>query len=522
MNNDECDFDLIVIGGGITGAGVLREAQMRGYSCLLIEKSDVASGTSSRSGKLIHGGLRYLKNYKFSLVFEACRERYWLWKILAPKLVTPVRFVIPFFSGQKVPPFLVKLGVRLYQLISVFRNLGKVETYSAIQLESRMPLLRKSQLLGAISYWDAFAWDFRLVVETLRSAVNIGAKVRTYEEVVSIVKDGLFITVKTNRSEVTRFYKARAVVNCTGAWSDQVRELSFDNRKFNLKATSGIHVTVPISRFSIRTVISVESIDDQRFLYAVPIGEVVWIGTTDRYVDSVEPRVHANLDDVDYLLRSINHYFPTINLSLGDVASVIYGVRPLMGSDSNKKEEDLPRDDVMYLDSRGILSVSGGKLTTYRAMAERAVKLLAREFFHDACSGRVTVCPLRDIAKEPVIQPLTDLEQHWCVTYGESSLGFLREQPENLKVPFAQEIYLTEAEIMYLVRYEWAQNLEDIFIRRIGYFFTRIDQGIPFATRTAEVLSRELNYDSGWVESQVLSYLLIARSGRSRAPGEKS
>lgn len=476
------DFDLIVIGGGITGASILRDASRRGLSCLLLEKSDFASGTSSRSGKLIHGGLRYLRHFHLGLVFESCRERNLLWTKIAPHLLRPVRFHMAFFSWSRTSRALVTLGLFLYDVLSLFRNPG-----GRGRCESRQALLRAGKpldtkgLKGGLSYSDCACLDFRLVIDNLNDAKLHGGKALNYMEVGSIKLSHGAQQVRARDGISGRefSFQGKAVVNAAGAWADIVLGKSACDARFGLRNSRGIHLIFRRSDLPLQETFALENPRDGRNIYAVPWDGFVLVGTTDTAAPASPDELKVSEEEVDYLLEALNRYFPETALTREKVHAAYAGIRPLIGSDRNLKEEDLPRDYELHIDPRGLLSITGGKLTTARVMAKSAVDALIADFFRErplgACS---TDSPL------PVLIP-----------------------PAAISAP-------TLKDVEKIAEQEGVQRLEDLLCRRTSLFLFSDDRGRSFAREAAAVLGRKLGWSDEKIREEVDLYNdLIGKEG---------
>lgn len=378
------EFDLFIIGGGINGAGVARDAASRGLKVGLAEKNDFASGTSSRSSKLIHGGIRYLENLEFHLVFEALNERSKLFK-MAPHLVHPLEFLIPLYKDSRVGMFTMSLGMWIYDLLALLKAPELHKRFNVEKLVENYPLLQKENLWGGFSYYDAYMDDDRLTIETLRSANEFGAAVVNYVEV-SEIKNGVItlndkINSQKGHSQKIQV-KARHIVSAVGPWTDVLGAQIFPNWTPWLRPTKGIHLTFERSRIPLKTAVVMATAKDQRIVFAIPRHEMVIIGTTDTdYTGSLED-IRAEEDEIEYLLSVANHYFPGAALVKKDILATYAGVRPLVKDESSTegKTSREHRIKTYKHENCPITFVSGGKYTTYRRMAEQVVEEVLRYF----------------------------------------------------------------------------------------------------------------------------------------------
>ncbi|MEO8624014.1 MAG: glycerol-3-phosphate dehydrogenase/oxidase [bacterium] len=333
-------FDVLIIGGGITGAGVARDAALRGLRVALVERDDFASGTSSRSSRLIHGGLRYLEHGKLGLVFESSRERRTLLRI-APHLVRPLSFVWPVYAGARIARGKLSLALTLYDALALFRNVGRHERLDTRSVLAREPRLSASRLLGGARYWDAATDDARLTLSTALSAQRAGATLLNHARVAGLIRDGQRIAgarVVDTETHATVSVRARVVVNATGPWSDLIEAMARTGSVAGVRGSKGVHVSVRRARVGNVSALTLTAPQDGRVMFVLPAGAFTIIGTTDTF-DAVAPEeVRATTRDVDYLLAAANHYFPEAHLTEADVVSAWAGLRPLAatsGSDSD-------------------------------------------------------------------------------------------------------------------------------------------------------------------------------------------
>lgn len=377
-----CDFDLCIIGGGITGAGTARDAASRGMKVCLIEQNDFASGTSSRSSKLIHGGIRYLENLEFGLVFEALNERHILFDI-APHLVHPLSFVLPVYKGGRVGMFKMGLGMWLYDTLALLHTPKFHERLSANGTMNKVPQLREDGLLGSYMYSDAYMDDDRLVIETLRSAHRYGGKLANYIKAGHGIFDeggrlkALEAEDKISGKKVT--IKAKHFVSTVGPWTDQFAESLFEWKKI-LRPSKGIHLTLSRERLPLQEAVVMATDKDSRIIFGIPRHDMVIVGTTDTDFKESPETVHSTKDDVSYLLRIVDGYFPEAKITEGDIIASYSGVRPLV-ADGSSTESKTSREHVILHTQRNVTFVAGGKYTTYRRMARDIVEVVLKEEF---------------------------------------------------------------------------------------------------------------------------------------------
>jgi glycerol-3-phosphate dehydrogenase len=515
--------DLLVIGGGINGAGIARDAAMRGLRTILVEQNDLGSGTSSRSSRLIHGGLRYLEQGEFGLVLEANRERRTLQRI-APHLVWPLPFVFPVHRGDRISRWRLAAGMLLYDMLALFRNVRPHRMLGKRGMLEAEPMLRDRGLLGGARYWDAQCDDARLVVATARSAIHHGAFVANYMAVVALERTAGRVVGAQLEDRLTGergVIRASVVVNATGPWSDQVRRLEDAGAAPLLQPTKGVHVVVDRSRLDHRDAIAFTSPIDGRVLFVLPWGDLSYIGTTD--TDSSEPPddLSVSAHDIVYLLRSANSRFPSARLSIEDVRATWAGLRPLV-LDRERVASKRSREHAIVVGSGGMLTVVGGKLTTYRSMAAQVVDQAMRELRHR--DGRPRHAEART-DEEPLPGGETaDLSQfrerglelgipapsvdHLLRHYGTEAAGIfnLGGADRRLLRQLLPPHPAIEAEVVHAVRRELAQTIEDVLVRRFHLYYEHPEQGGPAARRVAELMGEELGWDLARIEEEAERY----------------
>ncbi len=366
-------FDVLVIGGGIFGAGVARDAALRGLRVALVEKSDFASGTSSRSSKLIHGGFRYLQQHDFRLVVEACRERRVLQR-MAPHLVRPLPFLFPIYEDAPISLTKLRLGMTLYDWLALRRNVAPHRTLSAEQALAGEPSLSRQGLRGAVAFYDCQEDDARFCIDHILHAKELGAVCLNYCALTGFVTREDRIVAGRVRDEVgscTFEVAARVFVNATGPWVEQMCAITpFDSRGVRLNPTKGVHLVVP--RLTQEHAIAFQARSDGRILFVIPWGDYSLVGTTDTDFNGDPGRARAERPDIEYLLAEVQAIFPESSLSESDVITTIAGVRSLAASDvawpsARSREHRVVRQ------GRNLLSVVGGKYTTYRVIAQQVV-----------------------------------------------------------------------------------------------------------------------------------------------------
>jgi glycerol-3-phosphate dehydrogenase len=458
----ERTFDLVIVGGGINGCGIARDAAMRGLSVALLEKNDFGSGTSGRSSRMIHGGVRYLEHGHFRLVAEASRERRVLLRI-APHLVHPMEFVWPLFAGDRIPRWKLLAGLGLYDAFAVFRNTRPHERLSAAGVLTREPAIRGDGLSGGAVYYDAVTDDARLTLANALAARNAGALILNHAEVAG---DGSFaspLLVHDLLSGDGVRVTTRAVVVAVGPWDQSVR------------GTKGSHVLVPRSRTGQEHAITFLSAEDQRVLFMVPDEDMTLIGTTDLPTAESPETVSASTPEVDYLLRSASAVLACEPLRTRDVIAAWAAIRPLAAQPATGEPASLSREHSIQ-QRDGTIAVTGGKLTTYRAVAAEVVDRVVKQLRMSLPTAPTDRVPLPGVDRQArVVQAIS-------------------ENPE-LSGRITPECTHRKAELVVAARDEVAQTLGDLLIRRTRVAFRLQDRGLSLAPAVAEVVGPVLGWD---------------------------
>lgn len=507
------NFDLVIVGGGITGAGVARDAASRGMSVALIEMQDFAQGTSSRSSKLVHGGIRYLENFEFHLVFEALSERALLFEI-APTLVHPLRFVLPLYKGNRVGMFKMGLGMWAYDALSLFEAPELHERLSAEESLEHLPLLQGDGLEGSFVYSDAYMDDDRLVHETMRSAVRHGAvAVNRIKATDAEFTDGKVTALIASDLISGRQFKIRGkhFMSTTGPWTDKVATDLVKKWKPVLRPSKGVHLTFHRSRFNVSEAIVMAADNDKRIVFGIPRHDMFIIGTTDTDFSGDPATVAVTPEDVRYLLEVAGHYFPGANLTAADIVASYAGVRPLV-DDGSESESKTSREHLILRDDRNITFVAGGKYTTYRRMAADAVDAALDGYtFEDRCRfGRSnTKEPLNPRASVDALDSARRQVDEFAhdKKLGAASVRLLVERHAlEVKELFAfdpgpsctddERVFVMEAQ--HAIRETMCDSLVDFYFRRVPLFLSRADHGLPLLPKISSAFSMEL----GWSDEQ--------------------
>jgi glycerol-3-phosphate dehydrogenase len=511
------EFDLLIIGGGITGVGIAHDAAMRGFRTALVEKGDFGIGTSSRSSRLIHGGIRYLEHYQFKLVFEACSERRVMRKV-APRLVRPLPFLYPLYRGQKPAPWKLRAGLTMYDALGLFRNVQRHRWLHPAEVQRREPLVAGRGLLGAARFYDAQVDDARLTLTTAKSAHIHGAVMVNYARVAGLMRTGGRVVGarivdelpkgRERESEV----RARVIVNATGVWVDSVRKLDEHYGKPMTRPTKGIHLVIPRTRLHSQHAVVFDSPRDGRHVFLIPWGELALIGTTDTDYRGDLDAPSADLGDVEYLLEAVRHIFPGARITHDDVISTFAGLRPLIFAPGGAYA--LSREHEIVESPSGLITIAGGKFTTHRLMArqitDRVERRLAEEFGIHACSECRTKEPLDGAQAEPIRACSIDalVDKHLLDTYGSDAtwvLAYAEENP-NLGERIVPGLPYLMAETLYAVQHEMTLALSDVLIRRTHVIYETRSGGIEQARAVAELMAPRLGWDQREIERQVADY----------------
>lgn len=503
------EFDLVVIGGGINGAGVARDASARGMKVALVEARDFASGTSSKSSKLIHGGIRYLENLEFKLVFEALNERTRLFE-MAPHLVHPLRFMIPIYSESRVGMFKMGLGMWLYDALSLFQAPELHERLSAKQTVHRMPDVRATNLLGSYVYSDAYMDDDRLVYETLRSANEFGAVCANYVKAIGArFENNKISSIECEDQKTSEKFliKAKHVISSVGPWADEVGQALLRDWKKILRPTKGIHLTLPMNRLPLSSAVVMGAEKSDRIVFGIPRHDMIIIGTTDTDFKGSLDDVVATEDDVKYLLSITDQYFPGAKITAKDVIASYAGVRPLVKDDS-ASEGKTSREHAILSDERGITFVAGGKYTTYRLMCEQTVD---RASTYLSTEDRIkfkktdTSMALNNYTTVDAFHQALGSVDTWAKQYGrDTSEVLLLCERYGME---ARQILETSPRHYTYWQLEAAQaldttmclHLSDFYSRRVPLFLANPQHGAQFIEEVSQIFQDKL----GWNDAQL-------------------
>jgi len=487
-------YDLVVIGGGITGGGIALDAASRGLKVALVEKNDFASGTSSKSTKLIHGGLRYLKQFDFWLVKEVGSERAIVHQ-LAPHLVLPEKMLLPLIENGTYGKWLASIGLKVYDILAQVKGEDKrkmLEKKEALKLE---PLLPKKILKGAGYYAEYRTDDARLTIENIKTSLQFGAHALNYATVKDFEYTDQRISGVKVKDAITNndfTIKTKYVISAAGPWVDELRSTNNSKKGKRLHLTKGVHLVFPFEKLPVKQSVYFD-VPDGRMMFAVPRGKITYVGTSDTNYNDDKDDVRADLTDAVYILSAVNNMFPKINLELDDIISSWAGLRPLI-HEEGKSASELSRKDEIFTSETGLISIAGGKLTGYRKMAERVVNRIVKKMgeeenvqLKECYTDEIPLCGNVDFKKFKHVTKYIDTlyerikvdgftkhDAWFLVTnYGKQSESIL--EMYNKLSDDDKYVRLAKAELHFGIDFEMVQNPMDFFIRRTGRLYFDID-----------------------------------------------
>lgn len=473
-------WDVLVVGGGIVGAGVARDAALRGLRTLLVEQADFAIGTSSRSSRLLHGGMRYLAQGRIGLVHEASREKRVIGRI-APHLAEPLAFIFPGRRRTSWPRWKIAAGAKLYDLLCAWQNFGRSRVLSRRRILELLPGLSTENLTGGVRYFDALTNDARLVIDTLRSAAHGGATVLNYVRLIDAAPNavnGWRCELVDAEAGTTHSVQARAVVNATGPWSDRLPQA-----KTSLRLTKGVHLVIARDRLPVPDAVVMS--EGERILFAIPWGERVILGTTDTDYDGPLDNPTCDAGDIRYVLDVVNDAFPQARLTDADVISTWSGLRPLV-ADPHGNPSDISRRHEVVMSRPGWWDVTGGKLTTYRLMAEETVDAIAKHTDRGQLPCRT--------AHEPLLTP-----------------GEVGATSGILPPPVSATL------VAHYCDLEWARHLDDVMIRRTSWHYYH-EEHLALAARVAQWMAPRLGWDESVTLQEIARYRQRVGAGAIAMP----
>jgi len=504
MRSEKWDF--IIIGGGATGLGCAVEAASRGYRALLVEQGDFGQGTSSRSTKLVHGGVRYLQQGNISLVMEALHERGIL-RRNAPHLVHDLPFVVPVYDWWEGPFY--GIGLKLYDLMAGRHGFGPSRRLDPEETQAHIPTIEMEDLRGGIIYYDGQFDDARLLVNLAQTAAEQGAAVVNYMPVKALLKDnGIIHGVVVEDVEGNREYKiySSVVINATGVFTDSIRRLDDENCPPMIRPSQGVHIVLDRSFLPGGTAIMAPHTNDGRVLFAIPWHNAVIVGTTDTPVEGTPLEPSPQAEEIQFLLEHAGRYLSK-DPTLQDIRSAFAGLRPLVSFHPEGKTSEISRDHLVHISRSGLLTITGGKWTTYRRMAEETIDQAA------ALAGL-----------KPTPSVTINLDIHGChshperfgalADYGSDAVELqklINDIPE-LKEPLHPNLALSKGQVVWAVKREMARTVEDVLARRTRALVLNARAARDASLPTAQLMAKELNHGKRWINSQVEAFEALANN----------
>ena len=509
------EFDVVIIGGGITGAGIALDASERGMKVALVEMQDFAQGTSSRSTKLVHGGLRYLKQLQVGVVAETGRERAIVYEN-GPHVTTPERMLLPMHKGGSMGKFTTSIGLAMYDRLAGVKKAERKTMLNAKETLEKEPLVKKAGLKGGGSYVEYRTDDARLTIEVMKRAEEKGAKVINHTKSVHFTYDSNEkvngIQVEDQINNETYPIKAKKVINASGPWVDEVRSGDYARNNKQLRLTKGVHIVIDQSKFPLGQAVYFDTEKDGRMIFAIPREGKAYVGTTDTFYDNNKTSPLANQEDRDYLIDAINYMFPDVNVADEDIESSWAGVRPLI-LEEGKDPSEISRKDEVWEGKSGLLTIAGGKLTGYRHMALEIVDLLSKRLKSefglkfDKCATKHLTISGGDVGGsanfDKFIEKKVDeaksyhidesTARHFASKYGSNAeeLFKIAQTAQYQETGLPLDIY---TELVYSIQNEMVYRPTDFFIRRTGKLYFKIDDVLNYKEQVIDVMAGLLGY----------------------------
>jgi len=501
---DASEFDIVIVGGGATGVGVAVDAASRGYRALLCEQHDFGKGTSSRSTKLIHGGVRYLQRGNIGLVRESLRERQLLINN-APHLVHPQAFVLPLHNWWESVYY--RLGLKAYDLLAGRLGLGQSSRLSRQETLTELPTLRADRLRGGIRYLDGAFDDARLLINLVQTAIEQGAICLNYLPVTELLRSGgKVVGVKASDLHSKHQFDvgAKVVVNATGPFSDQICRLDDPQAPSQIAASQGVHIVLERRFLPGDAALLIPKTVDGRVVFAIPWHDHTLVGTTDTPVDQTLLEPVALPEEIDFLLDAISGYL-TLQPERSDVLSVFAGLRPLIKREGGAHTSKLQRDHQVRVSDSGLVTIVGGKWTTYRKMAADCVDQVAILANLHRVASTTASLPIHGATRSPVPSRLS--------IYGSDRQTLAKLMKEDVKYTeqLDEALPYTVGEVIWAVRHEMAQSVEDVLARRLRALMLNARAALRSAPRVAQLLATELGHDPSWARAEVDRFQAVAQ-----------
>ncbi|EJD5667928.1 glycerol-3-phosphate dehydrogenase/oxidase [Staphylococcus pseudintermedius] len=510
-------YDLIVVGGGITGAGIALDATARGMKVALVEMQDFAQGTSSRSTKLVHGGLRYLKQLQVGVVAETGKERAIVYEN-GPHVTTPEWMLLPMHKGGTFGKFSTSIGLAMYDRLAGVKKSERKKMLSKKETSAKEPLVKQDGLKGGGYYVEYRTDDARLTIEVMKKAAEQGADIMNYTKVTNFLYDNKEkvngVAVVDRLGNETFEIKGKKVVNATGPWVDEVRSADYSKNNKQLRLTKGVHVVIDQSKFPLRQAVYFDTEKDGRMIFAIPREGKAYVGTTDTFYNNDKSKPLINQEDRDYLVDAINYMFPTVHITDADIESTWAGVRPLI-FEEGKDPSEISRKDEIWEGKSGLLTIAGGKLTGYRHMALEIVDLVEKRLkqeyklkFKEVDTKHIPISGgdvggsanfeqfIEDkVAAAKAMNLDTDLARRLATKYGSNvdDLFAIAQAAQHQNTGLPLELYV---ELVYGVQNELVVKPTDFLVRRIGALYFDIDTVLRHKDTVVDVLADLLGYDA--------------------------
>ncbi|PNZ10000.1 glycerol-3-phosphate dehydrogenase [Staphylococcus coagulans] len=515
MKNEE--YDLVVVGGGITGAGIALDASARGMKVALVEMQDFAQGTSSRSTKLVHGGLRYLKQFQVGVVAETGKERAIVYEN-GPHVTTPEWMLLPMHKGGTFGKFSTSIGLGMYDRLAGVKKSERKKMLTVQETTDKEPLVKQDGLKGGGYYVEYRTDDARLTIEVMKKAAEQGADILNYAKVNNFLYDNNEkvngVTVIDRLANDTFKIKGKKVVNATGPWVDEVRSADYSKNNKQLRLTKGVHVVIDQSKFPLRQAVYFDTEKDGRMIFAIPREGKAYVGTTDTFYDNEKSTPLVNQEDRDYLIDAINYMFPTVQIKDEDIESTWAGIRPLI-LEEGKDPSEISRKDEVWEGKSGLLTIAGGKLTGYRHMALEIVNLVEKRLKQEyklkfnkvdtkyipISGGDVGGSANFDKFVEEKVQAAKafnldeKLARHLASKYGSNvdDLFAIAQAAQHQTTGLPLELYV---ELVYSVQNELVVKPTDFLVRRTGALYFDINRVLEYKDIVVDVLADLLGYDA--------------------------